>query len=570
MTGALLRTSGVARLGGRRLLQLYGADASRFVQAIITNDMRTVVAPGDALYGGFLTTKGRLLGDCNVVQTQTDTFLLEYDEGVQDDLLKHWKRYKLRMKVTLEDKSDELAVFATLPASVAPDDLFDYVVPKDELATVLQLNALDAALARGGAIFTDPRGKDFGVRAILPAGESYGYEMLDAAAYNDRRIFLGAAEGKELSDGIPLESNLELLRGVSFRKGCYVGQELTARTQFKGSVRKRFVPLALIPAEHQDLIAKLSALPFQRIDAPSLAPLREFLVSDAARTHASATVEQGAKLLKPGSSKAVGTVLTAGSELSTALAMLRLEHLLPKAADNSASDAAEASPLMQFTTQGGAFHAVPYQPAWWPSVDVATGKMYEIVIFDEKMAEAATTETLAVIAHLVQAAMNAHTAPTLPFVTLTYAQSIDGSIAAVRGAPTLLSGSASLKMTHTLRTLHDAILVGVGTMLADNPSLNARFAEGSNPRPVILDTSLRCPLGIKLFTSAACEKPVILCADTAADEELQRRRRALEGAGATVIDCRTTTDACGARHVDIRHAVGAFVLVVMMAPLRTN
>lgn len=70
MSGALLRTSGVARLSSRRLLQLHGKDASRFVQAIITNDMRAVAAPGDALYGGFLTTKGRLLGDCNVVQTQ--------------------------------------------------------------------------------------------------------------------------------------------------------------------------------------------------------------------------------------------------------------------------------------------------------------------------------------------------------------------------------------------------------------------------------------------------------------------------------------------------------------------
>lgn len=70
----------------------------------------------------------------------------------------------------------------------------------------------------------------------------------------------------------------------------------------------------------------------------------------------------------------------------------------------------------------------------------------------------------------------------LPFITLTYAQSIDGSIAAVRGAPTLLSGAESMKMTHVLRTMHDAILVGIGTILADNPSLNARFAQGAYVR----------------------------------------------------------------------------------------
>lgn len=103
---------------------------------------------------------------------QTDTFLLEYDEGVQEDLLKHWKRYKLRMKVTLEDKSDDFAVFATLPASIAAGGSFDYVEAEDELATVLELNALDDVLARGGAIFSDPRSKAFGVRAILPTGDT--------------------------------------------------------------------------------------------------------------------------------------------------------------------------------------------------------------------------------------------------------------------------------------------------------------------------------------------------------------------------------------------------------------
>lgn len=91
----------------------------------------------------------------------------------------------------------------------------------------------------------------------------------------------------------------------------------------------------------------------------------------------------------------------------------------------------------------------------------------------------AATAALQRIAEHVQTSMQAHSAEKMPFVTLTYAQSIDGSIAAVRGVPTLLSGPASMKMTHTLRTLHDAILVGIGTVLADNPSLNARFAEGA-------------------------------------------------------------------------------------------
>lgn len=114
----------------------------------------------------------------------------------------------------------------------------------------------------------------------------------------------------ELSDGIPLESNLELLHGVSFRKGCYVGQELTARTQFKGNVRKRFVPVALVPSSNHDVVKALSELAFQRFDAQGLEPLRQFL-ADAASWDGEAPAP-GDKIVKTGSSKAIGTILNVG------------------------------------------------------------------------------------------------------------------------------------------------------------------------------------------------------------------------------------------------------------------
>lgn len=84
--------------------------------------------------------------------------------------MKHWKRYKLRMKLKLEDKSDEFALFATMPASVASDS-FDYVLPENELDAFVQLNAVGDA-NDGRVIFSDPRGKEFGVRAILPVSET--------------------------------------------------------------------------------------------------------------------------------------------------------------------------------------------------------------------------------------------------------------------------------------------------------------------------------------------------------------------------------------------------------------
>jgi riboflavin-specific deaminase-like protein len=81
-----------------------------------------------------------------------------------------------------------------------------------------------------------------------------------------------------------------------------------------------------------------------------------------------------------------------------------------------------------------------------------------------------------------------------PVVTLSYAQSIDGSIAVRRGKRLSLSGRESFKLWHQLRSWHDAILVGIGTVLADDPRLTVRLVQGDNPQPVILDSNLRYPL----------------------------------------------------------------------------
>lgn len=87
-----------------------------------------------------------------------------------------------------------------------------------------------------------------------------------------------------------------------------------------------------------------------------------------------------------------------------------------------------------------------------------------------------------------------------PVVTVSYAQSLDGSIASRRGTRTQISGSESSRLTHQLRASHDAILIGVGTVLADNPQLSVRFADGIDPQPIILDSHLRTPLDSLLVT----------------------------------------------------------------------
>ncbi|MEI7448964.1 MAG: RibD family protein [Desulfomonile sp.] len=117
-----------------------------------------------------------------------------------------------------------------------------------------------------------------------------------------------------------------------------------------------------------------------------------------------------------------------------------------------------------------------------------------------------------------------------PFVTLSYAQSLDGCISARPGVALALSGRQSLKLTHKLRAEHDAILVGIGTVLSDNPRLNVRLVDGDNPRPIVVDSRLRLPLDCNLLTQesgrpwiATIEKPD------------KKRSIALEAAGASIL-----------------------------------
>ncbi|MCC6604411.1 MAG: GTP cyclohydrolase II [Anaerolineae bacterium] len=117
-----------------------------------------------------------------------------------------------------------------------------------------------------------------------------------------------------------------------------------------------------------------------------------------------------------------------------------------------------------------------------------------------------------------------------PFVTLSYAQSVDGSITRRRGEPLALSGQESLTLTHQLRTGHDAILVGIGTVLADDPRLTVRLVAGPDPQPIIVDSQLRLPLTARLLTEHP-RQPIV--ATTAAADP--RRAAALQDAGAQVV-----------------------------------
>jgi riboflavin-specific deaminase-like protein len=127
-------------------------------------------------------------------------------------------------------------------------------------------------------------------------------------------------------------------------------------------------------------------------------------------------------------------------------------------------------------------------------------------------------------------------------VTIGYAQSLDGSIAALSGHPMSLSGPKSTLLTHQLRALHEGILVGIGTVLADNPRLTVREVSGRSPRPVVLDSRLRLPLYARLLHQDL--NPWVITTSLA-DEE---RQTELEKTGARVI--RLPADRTG--QIDLR------------------
>ncbi|KAI1494825.1 Aminomethyltransferase folate-binding domain-containing protein [Biscogniauxia mediterranea] len=266
--------SGYARLATRSLISISGADAPRFLQGIITSSIteptdhrnsRAAAAEGTprtrGFYTGFLNATGRVLHDVfvypdtlGVAGGENDpahAFLIEVDAAQRDALLRHLKRYKLRSRIALRAVEEgECAVWQAW--GTEEDDLG--TVPNHNLITLL-----------------DPRAPGMGYR-ILGTGDVVDVDMVagrqqqqlarcDEAAYRVRRYLLGVPEGQTeipREQALPLEANLDIMGGIDFRKGCYVGQELTIRTRHRGVVRKRVLPCMLYDYHHHNQPAAAS------------------------------------------------------------------------------------------------------------------------------------------------------------------------------------------------------------------------------------------------------------------------------------------------------------------------
>jgi len=214
----------------RSVIAVGGADRVEFLQGLISNDT-TKIAPGRAIWAALLTPQGRFLNDMFVIDGGADTLLLETERERAPALAKKLNLYKLRSKVTVEDRS------AALDVAVIFGSGADKIPPID-----------------GAVAFIDPRLPDLGVRVLAPTGTAAtllaAHDLAEASldSYDALRLSLGAPDGSRdlpVEKALLLESGFDELNGIDWKKGCYMGQELTARTKYRGLVRKRLFPVRI-------------------------------------------------------------------------------------------------------------------------------------------------------------------------------------------------------------------------------------------------------------------------------------------------------------------------------------
>jgi hypothetical protein len=229
-------------LESRGALRVTGADARPFLQGMISNDIDKL-APERALWAAFLTAQGRFLHDFFLILPTADahSILLDCEAARRDDLRRRLGLYKLRAKVVIEDAAAEYRV-----AVLFGDDALSTLGLPDEPGRAVPF--------AGGIAYVDPRRAELGARALLPAAAAEsalseaGFAAADLAAYDTLRIGLGLPDGSrdlEIEKALLLENGFDELHGIDWQKGCYVGQELTARTKYRGLVKKRLLPVRI-------------------------------------------------------------------------------------------------------------------------------------------------------------------------------------------------------------------------------------------------------------------------------------------------------------------------------------
>ncbi len=214
------------RLDDRAVIAVSGPEARDFLQGLVTNDVVNGLAPGTGLYTALLSPQGKILFDFLVTEGD-GALLLDVAKESRDVLLKKLRMYKLRARIEIEAR-EQLGVYSNLRGH--PDNR---PVPYADRAIT----------------FPDPRLAQLGSRSIAASAEMPA-NLPGAAAYHAARLALGLPEGRDFGSEkiFALDAGLEELHGVSFTKGCYIGQELTSRMKHRATARKRILTVTAAAA----------------------------------------------------------------------------------------------------------------------------------------------------------------------------------------------------------------------------------------------------------------------------------------------------------------------------------
>ena len=225
----------------RGVIEVAGEDRVAFLQGLVSNDVEKASA-ARAIYAALLTAQGRYLFDFFIV-AQGDALYLDAEAARLAELLKRLTIYRLRAKVSLADASARFAVAAAWG---------------DGTSDRLGLSGTGAATEfAGGVAYLDPRLEALGVRCLLPrergcdAIAQAGFARADAVAYDRHRLAFGAPDGSrdlQIEKALLMESGFDELNGIDWQKGCYMGQELTARMKHRALVKKRLLPVTVAGA----------------------------------------------------------------------------------------------------------------------------------------------------------------------------------------------------------------------------------------------------------------------------------------------------------------------------------
>ena len=205
-------------LENRAVIALSGAETRDFLQGLITNDMEAS-GEGRAIYAALLTPQGKILFDFFVMPHGENNWLIDCAASRAGDLIKRLMLYRLRAKLDIAGRPD-LAVAALWNDGGA------------------------IAVQRDAVLYPDPRLRELGFRMIgIKTTLAEATRNLAPADYNTHRLKLGVPDSDDLPPDqvFALDAGFEELTGVSFKKGCYVGQEVTARMKHRASARKRFL-----------------------------------------------------------------------------------------------------------------------------------------------------------------------------------------------------------------------------------------------------------------------------------------------------------------------------------------